>query len=231
MAHDHNDIYTIVERLRALEEGLDKNQHSVNQLSATFRPKTVAVLTAKTDPKNPMAGKLVGGCEESEELDELPLEEAIAKEDVLDRVKASFADYLKTVTDEIRQDSDLKDKKHEDSDIKEKNTQDRTLVAKQQKIKEVDGELDSALSGVVPAQQPAGEPGVSIKEAGPVKTIANECGLWEVHGDESTGFEIRRGQRPLPTRFRNLDEAEMALTIFNARQRKNASTADYVDEA
>jgi hypothetical protein len=226
MAQDHNNIYTIVERLRTLEEGLDKNQRSANQLSATFRPKTVAVLTAKQDPKNPMAGKLVGGCEESTEL-----EEAIAKEDVLDRVKASFADYLKTVTDEIRQDSDLRDKKKEDSDIKEKNTQDRTLVAKQQKIKETDSELSSALSGIVPAAQPAGEPGVSIKEAGPVKTIANECGLWEVHGDESTGFEIRRGQRPLPTRFRNLDEAEMALEIFAARQRKHNDTADYVDEA
>jgi len=230
MAQDHNDIYTIVERLRTLEEGLDKNQRSVNQLSATFRPKTVAVLTAKQDPKNPMAGKLVGG-NESVDDDEEPLEEAIAKEDVLDRVKASFADYLKTVTDEIRQDSDLKHKKKEDTDIKEKNTRDRTLVAKQQKIKETDSELSSALSGIVPAAQPAGEPGVSIKEAGPVKTIANECGLWEVHGDESTGFEIRRGQRPLPTRFRNLDEAEMALEIFAARQRKRNDTADYVDEA
>jgi hypothetical protein len=230
MAQDHNNIYTIVERLRTLEEGLDKNQRSVNQLSATFRPKTVAVLTAKQDPKNPMAGKLVGG-NESVDDDEEPLEEAIAKEDVLDRVKASFADYLKTVTDEIRQDSDLKHKKKEDTDIKEKNTQDRTLVAKQQKIKETDSELSSALSGIVPAAQPAGEPGVSIKEAGPVKTIANECGLWEVHGDESTGFEIRRGPRPLPTRFRNLDEAEMALEIFAARQRKHNDTADYVDEA
>jgi len=230
MAQDHNNIYTIVERLRTLEEGLDKNQRSANQLSATFRPKTVAVLTAKQDPKNPMSGKLVGG-NESVDDDEEPLEEAIAKEDVLDRVKASFADYLKTVTDEIRQDPDLKHKKKEDTDIKEKNTQDRTLVAKQQKIKETDSELSSALSGIVPAAQPAGEPGVSIKEAGPVKTIANECGLWEVHGDESTGFEIRRGPRPLPTRFRNLAEAEMALEIFAARQRKRNDTADYVDEA
>jgi hypothetical protein len=47
MSRDHNDIYSIVERLRVLEEGLDKNQRSVNQLSATFKPKTVAVLTAK----------------------------------------------------------------------------------------------------------------------------------------------------------------------------------------
>ena len=227
MAHDHNDIYTIVERLRVLEEGLDKNQRSVNQLSATFKPKTVAVLTAKTDPKNPMAGKLVGSSE-SAESDEEPLDEAITSEDVLDKVKASFADYLKNVADEIRQDSDLKDKKHQDDDIKQKSTQDRAL---QQKIKEADTELGSALSGVIPAQQPAGDEGVSIKESGAVKTITNECGLWEVHGDETTGFEIRRGHSRLPTRFRNLDEAEMALEMFAARRRQMNDSADYIDEA
>ena len=228
MAQDHNDIYTIVERLRVIEEGLNTNQRSVNQLSATFKPKTVAVLTAKTDPKNPLAGKLVGG-NESIEDDEEPLEEAITSEDVLDRVKSSFADYLKTVSDEIRQDSDLKDKKHEDSDIKEKSTTDRALVAK--KIKETEGELDSALSGVIPAQQPAGEEGVSIKESGAVKTVANECGLWEMHGNETTGFEIRRGGQRLPTRFRNLDEAEIALEMFAARRRRMNDSADYIDEA
>ena len=228
MAQDHNDIYTIVERLRMLEEGLNTNQKSVNQLGATFKPKTVAVLTAKTDPKNPMAGKMVGGCEESEELDEEPLEEAVTSEDTLSKVKQSFADYLKNITDEIRQDSDLKDKKREDTDIKEKNTVDRAL---QQKIKEADSEIGAALSGEIPAQQPAGEPGVSMKESAAVKTITNECGLWEVHGDEKTGFEIRHGNRRLPTRFKNLDEAEMALEMFNARQRKKDESADYIDEA
>jgi hypothetical protein len=294
MAHDHNSIYTIVERLRIIEEGLTTNQKSVNQLSATFKPKTVAVLTAKTDPKNPMAGKLVGG-NESIEDDEEPLEEAVTSEDTLSKVKASFADYLKTVTDEIRQDSDLKDKKHEDSDIKEKSTVDRALVAKQQKIKEVDSEIGAALSGEIPAQQPAGEEGVSmketavdeeynmdqlrkdaaasvsksldnlnkprpqksfmaqvgdkqmgmvkgalkgltggtsaVKESAAVKVITNECGMFEVHGNEKTGFEIRHGNRRLPTRFKNLDEAEMALEMFAARRRKINDSADYIDEA
>jgi len=227
VAQDHNDIYSIVERLRVLEEGLDKNQRSVNQLSATFKPKTVAVLTARTDPKNPMAGKLVGSSESVED-DEEPLDEAITSEDTLSKVKASFADYLKNVADEIRQDTDLKDKKKDDSDIKEKTKVDRAL---QQKIKETEGELDSALSGVIPAQQPAGEEGVSIKESGAVKTITNECGLWEVHGDKTTGFEIRLGNRRLPTRFRNLDEAEMALEMFAARRRQMNDSADYIDEA
>jgi hypothetical protein len=227
VTQDHNDIYSIVERLRVLEEGLDKNQRSVNQLSATFKPKTVAVLTAKTDPKNPMAGKLVGSSESVEDDDE-PLEEAITSEDVLDKVKASFADYLKNVADEIKQDTDLKDKKHEDTDIKEKTKVDRAL---QQKIKETEGELDSALSGVIPAQQPPGEEGVSMKESAPIKTVTNECGLWEIHGDDTSGFAIQREGRRLPTRFKNLDEAEMALTMFNARRNRHNEAQDYIDEA
>jgi len=218
MTHDHNDIYSIVERLRILEEGLNKNQKSVNQLGATFKPKTVAVLTAKTDPKNPMAGKLVGGCEESKEL-----EEAVANEDVLDKVKSSFSDYLKSIEDKYK-DSHLKDKA-KDRDIGTKDKTDRDLIAKE------DSELGSALSGEVPAEQPAGEPGVSIKEDTPVKTITNECGLWEVHGNEKSGFEIRHGNRRLPTRFKNLDEAELALEMFNARRRKSDEAQDYIDEA
>ena len=234
MTQDHNDIYTIVERLRMLEEGLNANQRSVNQLGATFRPKTVAVLTAKTDPKNPMAGKLVGGCEESEEL-----EEAVANEDVLEKVKNSFVDYLKSIEDKYR-DSHLKDKKHEDTDIKEKTKQDSDLVAKENREidppefdseVEEDSELGSALSGEIPAAQPAGEPGVSMKEAAPVKTVANEQGLWEMHGDEKSGFEIHHGNRKLPTRFKNLDEAELALEMFNSRRKKRNEAQDYIDEA
>jgi hypothetical protein len=217
-----------------LEEGLNANQRSVNQLGATFRPKTVAVLTAKTDPKNPMAGKMVGGCEESEEL-----EEAVANEDVLDKVKSSFSDYLKSIEDKYR-DSHLKDKKHEDTDLRAKDKTDRDLVAKENREidppefdseVEEDSELGSALSGEIPAAQPAGEPGVSMKEAAPVKTVANEQGLWEMHGDEHSGFEIRHGNRKLPTRFRNLEEAELALEMFNSRRKKRDEAADYIDEA
>ena len=222
MAQDHNDIYSIVERLRMLEEGLDKNQKSVNQLSATFKPKTVSVLTSPKDPKNPMAGKMVGGCEESKELEE----DSVA-EDVLDKVKNSFVDYLKSIEDKY-QDSHLKDKKKGDSDLKAKDKNDRDLVAKE--VDEDESELGSALSGVIPAEQPAGEPGVSIKESHPVKTITNECGLWEMHGNEHDGFEIRRAGRCLPTRFKNLDEAQMAVEMFAHRRRMNDESQDYLEE-
>ena len=203
MAHDLNNIYSIVDRMRILEEGLDKNQKSVNQLGPTFRPKTVAVLTAKTDPKNPMAGKLVGG-DESVEREEAMLEADMA-EDVLEKVKRSFTDFIKNVEEEIK-DTDIKEKKSEDTDLKSRERNDRDLIVK-----------------VTPV---ATDPTMSA----PIKTVDNECGMWEMHGNERDGFEIRRGGRSLPTRFGTLDEAEMAVEMFAHRRRMADESQDYLDE-
>jgi hypothetical protein len=215
MAQDHNDIYSIVERLRILEEGLDKNQRSVNQLSATFKPKTVAVLTAKTDPKNPMAGKLVGGCEESEEMDEdasmtwdgvSPDTKEFTSEDVLDKVKRRFTDFVKSVEEEIK-DSDIKEKKSEDTDLKHKEKKDLDLIAKQVK-----------------------EHGTNLPESDPVKTITNECGSWDIY-EAAGSFEIRHGNGRLPTKFKNIDEAALAVEMFNLRRKQHDARQDYIDEA
>ena len=214
---DHNDIYSIVERLRTLEEGLtpvnvkhglNTQQKSVDQLSATFKPKTVAVLTAKKDPKNPMAGKLVGGCEESEEL-----EEAVANEDVLGKVKKSFNDYLKSVVNDVKQDSDIKEKDKVDHDLGKKDTTDRDLVAKEVTVNSSPMiETDSA----------------------PVKTIPLDEFLVEIHGDEQNGFEIRHSGKAMKSKFKDLDHALMAVEMYAARraQQKHADeSADYIDEA
>jgi hypothetical protein len=231
MAHDHNDIYSIVERLRVLEEGLDKNQRSVNQLGPTFKPKTVAVLTAKTDPKNPMAGKLVGGAE-SAESDE-PMLEADMAEDVLAKVEKSFKDFIKQAEEQIK-DSDIKEKKQEDTDLKNKDAKDRGLKAKDHPSRHLrdpeddQEDLPSDLAyqrGESPYDAP--EPQT---ESAAVKTVMNEYGVYEMHGNERDGFEIRRAGRCMPTRFRNLDEAEMAIEMFAARQRKRDLSQDYLDE-
>jgi len=204
MTRDHNDIYSIVERLRVLEEGLDKNQRSVNQLSATFKPKTVAVLTAKKDPKNPMAGKLVGG-DESVENDRAVLEADMA-EDVLEKVKKSFTDFIKQAEESI--DKEVQEKKKEDTDLKSKDKQDRDLIVKAAPV----------------AEDPTQE------EPAPIKTLTNEMGIWEMHGNERDGFEIRRQGRCLPTRFKNLDEAEIAVEMFLRRCQKANESQDYLDE-
>jgi hypothetical protein len=223
MSRDHNDIYSIVERLRMLEEGLDKNQRGVNQLSATFKPKTVAVLTAKRDPKNPMAGKLVGS-DESVERDQAMLEADMA-EDVIEKVKRSFTDFIKQAEKSI--DKEVQEKKREDTDLKKKDKQDRDLVAKEQPVAEdpTQEELPEPTMSTVPTVNP------TYGESAPVKSISFDNDMiCEIHGNERDGFEIRRGTRSLPTRFRNIEQAEMALEMFRARMQQHDESQDYLDE-
>jgi hypothetical protein len=222
---DHNDIYSIVERLRMLEEGLDKNQRSVNQLGATFKPKTVAVLTAKTDPKNPLAGKLVGGSESVED-DREPVEEAVATEDVVEKVKNSFKDFIKTVEKQIV-DTDIKEKKREDTDLKSKQRKDRDLIAKDRPVAE--DPTQQEIPGTTMTSAPITNP--TYAESAPVKTVTMEDGVMcEIHGNERDGFEIRRGVKSLPTRFRNMAQAEMAMEMYQARMKKQNESQDYMEE-
>lgn len=223
MSRDHNDIYSIVERLRILEEGLDKNQRSVNQLSATFKPKTVAVLTAKKDPKNPMAGKLVGS-DESAERDE-PMLEAGMAEDVLEKVKNSFKDFIKQAEKSI--DKEVQEKKREDTDLKKKDDKDRDLIAKAAPVAEdpTQQEIPQPTMTSAPIQNP------TYGESAPVKSLKlNDDMICEIHGNERDGFEIRRGLKTLPTRFKNIEQAEMALEMYMARLKKQDESQDYLDE-
>ena len=229
MAHDHNDIYSIVERLRVLEEGLDKDQRKVNQLGPTFKPKTVAVLTAKTDPKNPMAGKLVGGAEESIEREDSVLESDMV-EDVLEKVEKSFKDFLKKAEEQIK-DSDIKEKKKEDTDLKNKDQKDRTLIIKALPMAEdpTEQEPTTTIAPITTPQAPIKNP--TYAESSPVKSIAvDDDMICEIHGNELDGFEIRRGHRSLPTRFKNIEQAELALEMFQARRRMADEAQDYLDE-
>ena len=181
MAQDHNDIYSIVERLRTLEEGLDKNQRSVNQLGATFKPKTVAVLTAKKDPKNPMAGKLVGG-DESVEREEAMLEADMA-EDVLEKVKRSFTDFIKQAEESI--DKEVQEKKKEDTDLKNHDKTDRGLKANEHPVTtDYDDDQEDLPSDRAynRGERPYDAPDPHTESA-PVKTMNTEYGVYEMHGN------------------------------------------------
>ena len=236
MAQDYNDIYSIVEKLAILEgrltpatvkKGLNPQQRSVPQMPALFKAKTQKILGGDADEKNPMSGYAVGGCEESED----PVLEADMAEDVLNKVKRSFTDFIKQAEESI--DNDLKDKKSEDTDLKNKDKKDRGLRAKDQPVVDVDDfddqpDLPSDRAyqrGESPYDQP--EPQV---ESAPVKTVTNECGLWEMHGNERDGFEIRRAGRSLPTRFKTLDDADMAVKMFAHRRKMADESQDYMEE-
>ena len=65
----------------------------------------------------------------------------------------------------------------------------------------------------------------------PVKTIRTDDGHEiKIHGNEDDGFRISIRNRNLPSKFRSLDEAEIASEMYCARRRQQAMEADYIDE-
>jgi hypothetical protein len=112
---------------------------------------------------------------------------------------------------------------------------------------EYDDDLDED-----PNQTPAGSEGKSTLSdptyaesvSAPIKTIhvpTEEVGLSggggsvlvEIHGDERDGFCIKRAGKELPTRFKSLEECEIALEMYMARAKaKQAAeqSADYIEE-
>jgi len=69
-----------------------------------------------------------------------------------------------------------------------------------------------------------------MKENAPVRTYTMENGkTLECYGDEQNGFEIRHAGRSLPTRFPNLEHADIAVRLFQNRQPAEPDQ-DYLEE-
>lgn len=234
-----SDIRSILQRLTELEEakltptsvkhGLNPQQKSVNQLPALFKPHRIRALGAKTDPTHPMSKELVG---DSAEPAKNALDEAMqeVEEDMLSKVKKDLTKYLDKLEKKVRVDRALKDKA---KDAVEKHRAEEDLDENDYELDEpetdhaIQDKVDTALSQ---PQQP-----VSNMESAPVKTYAMEDGInLECWGNETDGFVLRRGNRELPSRFKNLDHADMAVKLYNKRRAQQASmqsdNQDYMDE-
>ena len=231
-----DEIYTIMQRLALIEstitpdtvtKGLNAQQRSVPQMPALFKmPDQGPVLGGDPDKKAPSAGYMVGSSE-SVENDEEALEEAVTSEDKLDKVKKSFADYLDSIADE-KKDTDLQDRVQVDRDISKRPAKDASIIAKQVVgvAEDPTDENPIVQMPTTPVQEP------TYAESAPVKTIALEDGrACEIYGDERAGFEIRHAGRAMKSRFKNLDQAQMALEMYMARQRRQDLSADYIEEA
>ena len=223
------DIRSILDRLATVEEGkltpvnvkhgFNKQQKSVDQLPALFKPKDISpTLTKKPYQKHPMDGKLVG---DSIEPTKSPLEEAMqeVEEDMLSKVKRTFVDYLERLEDDNKIDGHLVRKAKDELDIANDPDPENEEIEEDPTQQDLD---------IVPAQAPVQEP---VMAESPVKTYPMEDGsMLECYGDEATGFEIRHGERRLPTRFRNVNDADMAVKIFQKRNRKPDGNQDYLEE-
>lgn len=232
-----NSIHQILEKLAAIEgklvpvtpkgKGLDSQQKDVKQLPALFKPKTVKVLGAKTDPKNPMAGYMVGSNESVEPITST-LEEAMqeVEEDMLSKVKKDLTTYLDKLEQKVRIDRDLKDKAKDG--VEDENPAKAGRQAHHEE--EIEEDPTTTEVGDVADPVPAAEINPTLAEA-PVKTFALEDGTCvECWGNERDGFELRRGEKKLPTRFKDLDQADMAVKLYQARRKNKDQDQDYIEE-
>jgi hypothetical protein len=234
-----NDIRDILSRLTALEgkitpvgvkHGLNKQQDSVPQLPALFKPRHISVLGAKKDPKHPMSGYAVGA-DESAEPKATALAEAMAEieEDMLSKVKRDLTTYLDRLEQKVKADPELLDKAVDD--VEDKNPAKAGKQSSHDSKDDID-ENDYELTD--PSTVHDVEDKIDVAAAqpqAPIKTM--ECGtgiMFEIHGDESNGFEVRHQGRSIPSRFRSMDDAEMACNLFKAHRANKTGDADYVDE-
>jgi len=73
-------------------------------------------------------------------------------------------------------------------------------------------------------------PAAPMSEA-PARTYTLEDGTClECWGDDDNGYEVRHGERRLPTRFDNIDHADMAVKLFQKRRQKQDLSQDYIEE-
>jgi len=222
-----NSIANILKRLAVIEAdtspvktktGLTAQQKSVPQLPALFKPETVSPVLGSNKQSKPFGRYMVG---DDVEPTQTALAERMAEidEDMLSKVKKDLTQYLDKLEKQNHLDSHLVSKAKRDLEIGD-----------DEEVDEDPTETETGGEDYVPP--PTINPVVA--EAGPVKTITLEDGTClECWGDQSRGFEIRHQGRVLPSRFSSLDEADMAVRMFQAH-RKNAarnSSADYIEEA
>jgi hypothetical protein len=78
---------------------------------------------------------------------------------------------------------------------------------------------------------------LDLSESGtPAATFEMDNGMaLECWGDDQQGYELRHGERALPSRFRSLDDAGMAVKLYQARKRQQQRpeqdlSQDYIEE-
>lgn len=228
----NHDIAKILDRLRVIESdltpvsvrhGLNRQQKSVPQLPALFKPENISPVLGSNNQKKPLGKNMVG---DSKEPVALARHMSAIDEDLLSRVKQDLGQYLDYL--EAKKDDDIDDKKKRLVRQAAEKVQDRN-PAKSGNQDEYSETEEPMLSGTAQMSP------VSVGESDqPVKVMQLEDGsCLECYGNDDRGFEIRLGGRVLPSRFRTLDEAEMAVEMFRAHRRglPQDPSDDYLEEA
>ena len=233
-------IYGIIERLALIEgkttpvsvrHGLNKQQQGVPQLPALLKPRNISpTLTKKPYQAHPLDGYMVGENALAEAMQEV-------EEDMISRVKGQFADYLEKLEKENHLDSrlvrkakaelNIDDDPQTEDEVEENATWDQDVqpVGDPGDTEVAHGVEDHIAAAVAAPASPMSEYGA------PVRTYTLEDGTClEAYGDDESGYEVRHGERRLPTRFPRIDHADMAVKLFQKRRQKQDLSQDYIEE-
>ena len=226
-------IYRIIERLALIEgkttpvsvrHGLNKQQQGVPQLPALLKPRNISpTLTKKPYQAHPLDGYMVGENALAEAMQEV-------EEDMVSRVKGQFRDYLEKLEKENKLDSHLVNKAKHDLDIgDDKEVDEATWDADVAPVGDpADTEVAHGLENDIATS--VSQPTAPLGES-PARTYTLEDGTClEAYGDDESGYEVRHGERSLPTRFPRIDHADMAVKLFQKRRQKQDLSQDYIEE-
>jgi len=226
-----DDIAKILDRLRVIEsdltpvsvkKGLNKQQKSVPQLPALFKPENISPVLGSNTQKKPLGKNMVG---DSKEPVALARHMSAIDEDLLSRVKQDLGQYLDYL--EAKKNDEIDDKEERLVRQAAQQVQDRNpaKAGDQDEYSETEEPMMSGTAMMSP---------VSVGESNdPVKIMQLEDGTClECHGDDDQGFEIRLGDRVLPSRFQSMADAEMAVNMFQAHRggRPQDYSDDYLEE-
>ena len=226
-------IYGIIERLALIEgkttpvnvrHGLNKQQQGVPQLPALLKPRNISTtLTKKPYQAHPLDGYMVGENALAEAMQEV-------EEDMVSRVKGQFRDYLEKLEKENKLDSHLVNKAKHDLDIgDDKEVDEATWDADVAPVGDpADTEVAHGLENDIATA--VSQPTAPLGES-PARTYTLEDGTClEAYGDDESGYEVRHGERSLPTRFPRIDHADMAVKLFQKRRQRQDLSQDYIEE-
>ena len=231
-----NDIRDILQRLSIVEgkttpvnvkHGLNQQQRSVPQLPALLKPKNISpTLAKKPYQEHPLDGYMVG--------EGSALEEAMqsVEEDMLSKVKRNYVDYLEKLEKENKVDRALVHKAKQELEVEDPTEEDVEEATWDADVAPVSGPEDAGDSEVAHGIEDHVAAAVS-QPAAPVATYEMAGGeMLECYGDDQSGYELRRGGRSLPTRFKNRDDADIAVRLFNRRRPKPEQdlSQDYIEE-
>ena len=241
-------IYGIIQRLALIEgkttpatvrHGLNQQQKGVPQLPALFKPQNISTtLTKKPYQKHPADGYMVG---DSVEPRKPSLGEAMqeVEEDMVSRVKGQFRDYLEKLEKENKLDSHLVRKAKHDLKIGDDGEVDEQEVDENatwdQDVQPIgdpaDTEVAHGVEDHIAAAVAAPASPMSAMSESPARTYTLEDGTClEAYGNDESGYEVRHGERSLPTRFPRIDHADMAVKLFQKRRQRQDQSQDYIEE-